>query len=364
MATRRCAISPLIEIQASPRLPSDRLHPEASRHSIAKLPILLLNVHTRCNCRCVMCDIWQREGSQELAIASLERLRESLLSLKVQQVVLTGGEPLLHRDIRSILEFFGSLGIRITLLTTGLLLAKRAAVLANSVDDIIVSLDGPVAVHNAIRRIPRAFETMAEGIEAVRRIAPAMPVAARTTVQKQNHTRLRATVDAARALGLGSISFLPADVSSAAFHRDQPWSADRQEEVTLNAAELRALIAEIEALIDQRLDEIDCGFIRESPEKLRRLAERFRERIEGTPPRAPQCNAPWVSTVLEVDGSLRPCFFHPPVASTAHATLAQALNSQGALAFRERLDIATNPTCRRCVCSLNYVPQQLTKSRA
>jgi MoaA/NifB/PqqE/SkfB family radical SAM enzyme len=301
-----------------------------------------------------MCDIWQRGDSQELAVASLERLRDSLITLKVQQVVLTGGEPLLHRNLGAILDFFRSLGIRITLLTTGLLLEKRAAVLANSVDDIIASLDGPAAVHNAIRRIPRAFETMAHGIETVRRIDPAMPIAARTTIQKQNHTELRATVEAARALGLASISFLPADVSSAAFHRDQPWSTDRQQEVSLNRVEMQGLSAEIEALIEQKSDEIAGGFIRESPEKLRRLAERFRERIEGTPPRAPRCNAPWVSTVLEVDGSLRPCFFHDPVGSTAHATLAEALNSPRALEFRANLDIPSNPTCQRCVCSLNY----------
>jgi MoaA/NifB/PqqE/SkfB family radical SAM enzyme len=318
------------------------------------MPILLLNVHTRCNCRCVMCDIWQRDDARELAIASLERLRESLITLKVQQVVLTGGEPLLHRNLGAILDFFRSLAIRITLLTTGLLLAKRAALLATSVDDIIVSLDGPASVHNAIRRIPRAFETMAQGIEAVRRIDPAMPIAARTTVQKQNHTKLRATVDAARGLGVDSISFLPADVSSAAFHRDRPWSSGRQQEVTLDGAELQELSVEIEALIDQKSEDIASGFIRESPEKLRRLAERFRERIEGTPPKAPQCNAPWVSTVLEVDGSLRPCFFHAPIASTAYANLSDALNSPRAIEFRATLDVPGNPTCQRCVCSLTY----------
>jgi MoaA/NifB/PqqE/SkfB family radical SAM enzyme len=304
-----------------------------------------------------MCDIWQRDDSQELAVSTLGRQRESLVSLKVRQVVLTGGEPLLHRDLGAILDFFRSLGIHITLLTTGLLLAKRAETLAHSVDEIIVSLDGPAPVHNAIRRVPRAFETMAHGIETVRRINPAMPIAARTTVQKQNHTELRATVDAARALGLDSISFLPADVSSTAFHREEPWEAERQAEVSLQPAELHALIAEIDALLTQNTHEIASGFIRESPEKLRRLAERFRERLENTPPISPKCNAPWVSTVLEVDGTLRPCFFHAPVASTAYTTLAQALNSTRALSFREMLDIPGNPTCQRCVCSLNYIPK-------
>jgi MoaA/NifB/PqqE/SkfB family radical SAM enzyme len=347
-------MSPLIEIQPAPRLsPED---PEASPHRIIEMPILLLNIYTRCNCRCVMCDIWQREDAQELSVATLERQRESLIALKVRQVVLTGGEPLLHRDLGSILDFFRSLGVHITLLTTGLLLAKCAELVAASVDDIIVSLDGPAPVHNAIRRIPRAFETMAHGIDAVRRLNPGLPIAARTTVQKQNHTALRATVDAARTLGLDSISFLPADVSSSAFHRDQPWDAERQADVSLKADEVYALSDEIDALNDEKAHEISTGFIRESREKLRRLAQRFRERLENTQPKAPKCNAPWVSTVLEVDGTLRPCFFHAPVASTAHTTLTHALNSPQALEFRAKLDIANNPTCQRCVCSLNYAP--------
>jgi len=88
--------------------------------------------------------------------------------------------------------------------------------------------------------------------------------------------------------------------------------------------------------------------------KLRHLATRFREHLTGSPPRSPKCNAPWVSTVMDVDGTLRPCFFHPPVALTTELTLEQALNSPTARAFRSNLDIASDRICQRCVCSLNY----------
>ncbi len=301
-----------------------------------------------------MCDIWQRQDSAEFPAADLERHRNSLRSLRVQQVVLTGGEPLLHRGLPAILAFFRSLDVRITLLTTGLLLEKHADLLATHVDEVIVSLDGPPAIHNQIRRIPRAFEVIARGIDALRLLRPAMPIACRTTVQRQNHTALRATVDAAHALGADSISFLPADLSSAAFNRQQPWTPDRQADVALSAPELHALAAEIEALVNTHADDLRTRYIREDAAKLRRLAHRFREHLEATPPVAPRCNAPFVSAVWEVDGTLRPCFFHAPTASTAHATLEQALNSNPAQHFRSTLDVASNPTCQRCVCSLNY----------
>jgi len=346
-ATRRCVIAQLYSIQ----LPLSIHSPAPITH----LPILLLNIHTQCNCRCVMCDIWQRKDSSELHAASLERHRDSLISLGVQRVVISGGEPLLNRDLPAIIAFFRALGIRITLLSTGLLLHSKAALIAGGVDDVILSIDGPPEIHNTIRRIPRAFETIARGVETLRTLNPAIPINCRNTIQKQNHTHLRGAVAAAHSLGLNSISFLPADVSSSAFNRDQQqWPTTRQNEIALTASELIALENEIELLIEAHQSDLRTRFIAENEAKLRRIPTRFREHLEGTPPQSPRCNAPWVSTVMEVDGTLRPCFFHPPIASTTNATLEQALNTQLAQAFRSQLHVPTNPTCQRCVCSLNY----------
>ena len=122
----------------------------------------------------------------------------------------------------------------------------------------------------------------------------------------------------------------------------------------LNRAEVIALEEEIELLIQTHQQDIELGFITEGNVKLRRIGTRFRERIEGTPSKAPICNAPWVSAVIEDDGSVRPCFFHPPIGNANQLTLEEAINSEAALTFRSRLDIASNPTCQRCVCSLNY----------
>ena len=343
----RRAISDLYSIQ-----PAESAHLEGSR--LTRLPILLLNIHSQCNCRCVMCDIWQRKDGSESHAADLERHRESIRRLGVEQVVLSGGEPLLNRELDAICGFFRGLGLRITLLTTGLLLNKKADIVAAGFDDIIISIDGPPEVHNRIRRVSGAFQAIQKGVLEVRGRQPGIPISCRTTVQKLNHTHLRATVSAARSLGLDSISFLAADVSSAAFNREEPWARERQDEISLNRSELIELEQEIELLIQTHQEDIDQGFIAEGAAKLRRIGTRFRERIEGTPPKAPICNAPWVSAVIEVDGSVRPCFFHPPIGNARQLTLEQAINTDMALSFRSGLKIASNPTCQRCVCSLNY----------
>jgi len=321
---------------------------------LESLPILLLNVHENCNCRCLMCDIWKRPSGSELEIEGLSRHRDSLRALQVKQAVLTGGEPLLHSRFEALCEFLKSCDLRITLLTTGLLLAKRAECVAKWVDDVIISLDGPPAVHDGIRRVSRGFDLIGIGIAAIRQHRPEMQIQARSTVQRSNFLYLRETVAAAKRLGFDSISFLATDVSSHAFNRELVWPGERQNQVALARTEITALEEETELLVEQYGDEIKERYIVESPEKLRRIARRFREHLGERTPEAPVCNAPWVSVVMEVDGSIRPCFFHRKIGSVETSTLDEAINSAEAQQFRRTLDVARDPTCQRCVCSLNY----------
>jgi Fe-coproporphyrin III synthase len=321
---------------------------------IDSLPILILHVHSSCNCRCVMCDIWKTNESRAFTLEALERCMPSIRRLRVQWVVLSGGEPLLNPEWPRVCRELKKEGIRVTLLTTGLLLQKYADQVRANCDEVIVSLDGPQPVHDLIRRVPKAFSLLASGVSAVQELAPGFRITARTTVQKANRLHLKATVAAAKALGLSGISFLAADLTSQAFNRPQPWSLDRQDEVGLSIAEVEELREEIESLIGTRRAEIESGFVAESPEKLRRIVHQFRVQLGMARPESPLCNAPWVSAVVETDGTVRPCFFHRAVGNLKERSLEEVLNGQEALGFRSSLDVLSNPTCNRCVCSLNY----------
>jgi Fe-coproporphyrin III synthase len=318
---------------------------------LESLPVLILSPHTRCNCRCVMCDIWKTDSAQEISAADLERHGEDIARLRVEWVVFTGGEPLMHSDLFRLCRILRERKIRITLLSTGLLLERYADQIVECLDDVIVSLDGPPQIHDAIRRVPRAFDLLSTGIAALRQRKPNFLVSARSTVQSLNCAHLRATVEAARGLGLKSISFLAVDVSSDAFNRPNVWDTQRQNQVALAPAQIFRLGAEIESLIGSG----QCGhFVVESPEKLRRIVDHFCVHLGIQAPIAPRCNAPWVSAVLESDGVVRPCFFHRPIGTVAAgASLMAVINGPEAIAFRQGLDVSKNPVCRRCVCSLN-----------
>src|SRR5882672_7098111 len=93
---------------------------------VTNLPILILYPHSRCNCRCVMCDIWKTSESREIGGAELDRHADDIKSLGVRWVIFSGGEPLMHSDLFRLCARLRPLGIRLTVLSTGLLLEKNA----------------------------------------------------------------------------------------------------------------------------------------------------------------------------------------------------------------------------------------------
>jgi MoaA/NifB/PqqE/SkfB family radical SAM enzyme len=335
-----------------------RRHLTLLDHRIHALPILVLMPHGGCNCRCVMCDIWKANGEHRLLTRDdLAAHLDAFRRLRVRRVVLSGGEALLHPNLWALCDLLAELPVAITLLSTGLLLRRFAAEIVRRCDEVVVSLDGSPAVHDQIRRIPNAFARLADGVAALKEVDPRIRVSARCVVQRRNYADLPRVVAAAHELGLTRISFLAADVSSSAFNRSTPWGDERRSDVALSRAEVGELEEVVEALIVGRSEDFRSGFIAESPAKLRRLV-RYYAALDGGgdfPPTT--CNAPWVSAVVEADGTVRPCFFHRALGNLRDTPLDTILNGPDAIAFRRGLDVRADPICRRCVCTLSLPPR-------
>jgi MoaA/NifB/PqqE/SkfB family radical SAM enzyme len=320
---------------------------------LESLPILALSVHSACNCKCVMCDIWKANSEKrEISATDLDRHVADIRALNVQRIMLTGGEPLLHSNLWTLCARLQEIGARITLVTTGLLIEPHAVDIARYVDAVVISLDGPAEVHDAIRRIRGGFDRIARGVGTLRTATPKPRLIARSVVQRNNFASLAETVDAAHRLGFDELSFLAADVTTQAFNRPEPWTDDRIAEVAVGARDLPALEASIDTAVERHPDRFREGFVAGGRASLDRI-QRYYAALAGRADRpAVACNAPWISAVLEPGGALRPCFFHQPYDAMPDG-LASTLNSERAIAFRRALNVEQNPTCQRCVCSLN-----------
>ena len=339
--------STFVQLSASPAA-------SLAQHVITHLPVVVLFPHNRCNCRCVMCDIWRIKQTRQIETADLIPHLESFRKLGTRWIALSGGEALLHDNLRGLLELLRGEGMRITLLSTGLLLADNAALVTELVDDVIVSLDGPHETHNAIRRVRDAYERMAEGISALRALRSDMPISARSTVQKNNFRELPKTVDAARELGLNSISFLAVDATSKAFNREDVWDEDEQARVMLTADEVVEPSKLLDGMSVDYAEDFRSGFIQESPEKMRADCEalsQYARRDRGCGSEV-QCAVGFRSGGEQRNSAA--LFLSCGDWEYPRAASREIVNGESALRFRACLDMEKNAICRRCVCSLYY----------
>ncbi|MFP5231181.1 MAG: GTP 3',8-cyclase MoaA [Acidobacteriota bacterium] len=137
---------------------------------------LRLSVTDRCNYRCVYCRTGS-EGAQftELPIAHYLRMLRIFVSLGVEKVRLTGGEPLLRHGLLDLIQeiarlrpAFSSAPLDIAITSNGHLLAAMAKDLKRAgLNRITVSMDAVDAeTFSRITRIPNSFERVRDGIRA------------------------------------------------------------------------------------------------------------------------------------------------------------------------------------------------------
>ena len=109
-----------------------------------------ISVTDRCNFRCVYCmprDVFDSSyrflpHGAILTFEEITRLARVFAGLGVQKIRLTGGEPLVRRDLHRLVAMLAELPVELTLTTNGSLLAKQAAALkAAGLDRVTVSLD-------------------------------------------------------------------------------------------------------------------------------------------------------------------------------------------------------------------------------
>lgn len=313
------------------------------------LPVLIFFPTSRCNSRCASCNWWRSIGEGELTIQEIGHLAASLPSLGTRLVVFSGGEPLLRPDVLEIAEIFRETGVRLHLLTSGLLLERRATGVARCFERVIVSLDAADREWYRTVRGVDGLECVEAGVRRLRELAPAVTVTARATLHRLNFRALPSLIDRARLLRLDGISFLAADVSTTAFGRLEPGDCA---DLALAPAEVAEFDALVERTCVDHARDFDSGFVQESPEKLRRLPRYYRALLGEGPFPPVACNAPWMSAVVEADGAVRPCFFHAPIANVRDHPLATIVRHH-LPAFRRTLEMPDDPVCTRCVCSMN-----------
>ncbi|MDP4116275.1 MAG: radical SAM protein [Bacteroidota bacterium] len=132
--------------------------------------LLLCNYYItyRCNAYCNFCHFGDHSKFKNTPFADLDIFKKNVSELSqigVKFIDLTGGEPLLHKDVDKMALFAKSLKMQTSITTNCLLYPKYAERLAGNVNLLHFSLDSPVEdEHNAIRNIA-CYKKVFESIE-------------------------------------------------------------------------------------------------------------------------------------------------------------------------------------------------------
>ncbi|MEZ4666441.1 MAG: radical SAM protein [Anaerolineae bacterium] len=342
---------------------------------LSTLPLVVLYLTDGCNSRCVTCDIW-RNPRRNMRLELIEEIASSFKALQVRWVLLSGGEAMQHPQWPQIAKRLRAEGTYITLLTNGLLLRKQVQDVNASVDEVIVSLDGGTAeTYMSIRGVD-GFELILDGIRSVRE--GGIPVSTRTTLQRANYKEVPQIIDVAKAADVNRISFLTVDISNqyafgSRFAADPALAviADMGPGAPLeHGPSATALTNDDVTIFENLVDDVTrryaedfaSGLIAESPEKLKRMVSYFRAINGDSPYPRHRCNSPHISTVIEVDGTIRPCYFLPSYGKISRDdSLYEVLNSAAAQTLRRSYREGHRSECERCVCPLYKGPRALLR---
>lgn len=195
-------------------------------HPLLSLYLYLTN---NCNMNCGHCWISPRfstESCEGVPSAVLERVINEAEPLGLASVKLTGGEPLLYRDISELFRFLEKKdGIEVYVETNGTLVDAEMISLFRSArtQQVSVSLDAASdEIHDRIRGVKGSFRKVLEGLQLLSGAGLNFQVI--MTLQGMNSGEVPGLVDLSRDLGASSLKInplIPCGRAMAAFERKE-----------------------------------------------------------------------------------------------------------------------------------------------
>lgn len=172
---------------------------------------LFLHLTSRCNLTCLHCYTGNsfQHPVKDLPAPLVSRMIDDLADHGGTSVTLSGGEPLLHPELKEILRH-AALRVQIKLLTNGTLIDREwAAFLADMDVYVQISVDGSCeAIHDRIRG-KGSFRMAMEGLGHLQRSGLGERINFSTTVMNQNLDDLLEIIPLARRRGVPLVRFLP-----------------------------------------------------------------------------------------------------------------------------------------------------------
>ncbi|MDO8724940.1 MAG: heme b synthase [Candidatus Methanoperedens sp.] len=160
-----------------------------------------------CNLACIHCraSAIKDPAPDELSTAEAKHFVDELIEYK-PIIILTGGEPLLRKDVYDIAQYASGHGLRVVLATNGTLLTPDIArhLKEVGIQRVSISIDGSTKeTHDIFRGEPGAFDGAMLGINMLKNEGISFQI--NTTITKRNLTQIPNIYDLALELGASAL---------------------------------------------------------------------------------------------------------------------------------------------------------------
>jgi MoaA/NifB/PqqE/SkfB family radical SAM enzyme len=342
---------------------------------------LNLNLTRRCNLKCVMCEQHRHDDGptglswydprRELPLSAWINLLDQVAAFR-PRLYLTGGEPTLYPHFPEFLQAAKQRGFVVHLQTNGTLLDRMAEnLVAQGVEMVTVSVDGPPEVHDAIRGQAGAFRKTREGIKALvaaraRQRAPGPIILINCVISKASLATLDQMAPLAHELGADILQIQHTIFNAAAniqrhnralspeFAAAQgldlaPPSIPEGEfyESEITRADLPLLLAQFQESRRLAKGRVKLLFLPNLPLD---LLEPYYLDLAHPFPRV--CNALWKGCRILPDGTVSPCL-HLVAGNIAAQPFQEIWNGPRMRRFRQIISRRLFPGCARC-CSRSF----------
>lgn len=146
-----------------------RFLPGGNQHINIPPYLATLTVTDNCCLRCVMCNEWRQPHPHELNAEQWKDVITQLKEIGIQEINLTGGEPLMRADLPELARFASGQGLKVGITTNGFLLSteKVRQLISDGVRGFTVSLDAVGRAFDDIRGVPGAYEKVYEACQTL-----------------------------------------------------------------------------------------------------------------------------------------------------------------------------------------------------
>jgi MoaA/NifB/PqqE/SkfB family radical SAM enzyme len=280
--------------------------------------IPIIHIIKNCNSPCMMCDCWKEKEKLYHSREDLYKIHLKMKEKGALGIMISGGEPLMHPELKGILSDLKLLGLPIHLNTNALLLDRNSDWLTKlEIEFLVISMDGSdKESYHKIRGVNK-YDKVWSSIEKFKNKNEETKIILRTTLTRQNIKTLDKFAEKAISHGVGHIGFTPLDVTSSSFARDN--IEDKYTNKLIDS--LMPSLEEIERVVDNlkkqneyssAIDEYHkSGYFTWGLEKIIECLMFYKDEILKNHATYDNsiCMFPYFSLVLDYDGGIKNCFY-------------------------------------------------------